>query len=183
MKKLILNPATKCAVAMGFLIGIWQPAVGQTPDSLAQLYACKTVKDADQRLACYDKQVGFFEQAQKSGDIVAVDKAAVERIEKESFGLKIPSLPALSLFGGNDADKVESPKVRSFPIQSTSTRTNGYLMFTLDNGQVWIQTQPAKVRHLGKADPDMLVIRKAALGSYLARVNDKGPRIRIKRVE
>jgi len=74
--------------------------------------------------------------------------------------------------------------VKILPLQiHRRIRSRGYLRFYLENGQVWDQTQPARVRHLGQESPDMLVIKNAAMGSFLARVNGKAPKMRVRRVE
>ena len=81
------------------------------PDELEAIYACKSISAAQERLACYDKSVGRFEAAQKSGEVVTVSKTAIEKVERDAFGFNLPSLPSLGkMFGGNDKVKRKPPK-------------------------------------------------------------------------
>lgn len=156
----------------------------QTPDVVTKIYQCKSITDSKARLACYDDSVGRLEAAEKAGDIVTIDKEAAESIERDSFGFKMPNLTKLGLFKG-DGDKPKKAKFETvvLPIKSMRIRGNRkFARFTLENGQVWDQTY--ETRKLKLADGEnVLVIRKAALGSFLARINDTGPQIRVRRVE
>jgi len=170
---------------MGF-IGFSQnvAAADSSTNTLAGLYACETLSGEQAQLNCFRAETAKLRAAETSGDFVTIDKQAAEDIEKESYGFNLPSLPKLKLFGTSDGEtKAQSLKTRSLAIKRTSTIRKGYLRFYLENGQVWDQTQPARVRHLGQESPDMLVIKNAAMGSFLARVNGKGPKVRVRRVE
>lgn len=159
-------------------------AIAASANTLSGLYACEAVADKDAQLSCFVTETAKLRAAETSGDFVTIDKQAAEEIEKESYGFNLPSLPKLKIFGNSDGAKKAKPlKTRSLAIKRTSTIRNGYLRFYLDNGQIWDQTQPAKVRHLGQETPDMLVIKNAAMGSFLARVNGKGPQVRVRRIE
>lgn len=87
-----------------------QAQTSTQPDELQAIYACKTITAAEERLACYDRSVGRFEAAEKSGKVVTVSKTAIEKVERDAFGFNIPSLPSLGrLFGGSDKP-TNSPK-------------------------------------------------------------------------
>ncbi|WP_026942780.1 hypothetical protein [Hellea balneolensis] len=153
-------------------------------NSLSGLYACETILDKDAQLNCFLAETSKLRVAETSGDFITIDKQAAEEIEKESYGFNLPSLPKLKLFSSTDTEKSAKPlKTRSLAIKRTSTIRKGYLRFYLENGQIWDQTQPAKVRHLGQETPDILVIKNAALGSFKARVNGKGPQVRVRRIQ
>lgn len=159
-------------------------AYAASANTLSGLYACEAIGDESAQLACFKSETAKLRAAETSGDFVTIDKQAAEEIEKDSYGFNLPSLPKLKIFGTKDKTAKAKPlKSRSLAIKRTSKIRKGYLRFYLENGQVWEQTQPAKVRHLGKESPDMLVIKNAALGSFLARVNGKGPQIRVRRTQ
>jgi len=161
-----------------------QSAIAAPANTLSGLYACEAITDKDAQLSCFVAETAKLRAAENSGDFVTIDKQAAEEIEKESYGFNLPSLPKLKIFGTSDGKKkVKSLKTRTLAIKRTSTIRKGYLRFYLENGQVWDQTQPAKVRQLGKENPDTLVIKNAAMGSFLARVNGKGPLVRVRRRE
>lgn len=93
------------------------PAHAQSPaqpNELQAVFACKTIPDPLERLACYDISVGRFEAAEKSGEVMTVSKTAVEKVERDAFGFNIPSLPSLSnLFGNrNKSQKPKSAKTK-----------------------------------------------------------------------
>lgn len=176
---------TKLIAIFGVFLILWVPqlSVAQSSNILSNLYACETINEKTSQLECFLTETEKLRKAETAGSFLAIDKNVAANIEKESFGFNIPSLPSLGFLKKTGENKTKPLKERSIAIISVSTGYKGYLRFTLENGQVWQQTQPAKVRHLGKADPDILVIRTAALGSFLARVNGKGPKVRVRRVK
>lgn len=171
-------------LSLAILLTFSQSAEAQSAKTLAGLYACETISAPTEQLACFKRQTALLRTGETSGEFVTIDKQAAEEIEKESYGFNLPSLPKLKIFGTSDAEKkTKALKTRSLAIKRTSTIRKGYLRFYLENDQVWEQTQPAKVRHLGQENPDMLVIKNAAFGSFLARVNGKGPQVRVRRIQ
>lgn len=173
------------ALSLITLAAFSQPALAQsvtapTAKTLAGLYACEAISAPTEQLACFKRETALLRTGETSGEFVTIDKAAAKEIEKESFGFNIPKL---KLFGGKDGDKKsESRKELSFAIKRTSKTARGYVRFYLENGQVWEQTQSGYVGRLGKKDPDTLLIKKAAFGSYTARLNEKGPLTRVRRI-
>ncbi len=82
-------------------------ALAQTQNSseLAEVFACRSLPNDAERLACYDATIEQFAKAQEDGEVFTVSKEQIQNVERDSFGFNIPSLPILSgLFGGN-ADK------------------------------------------------------------------------------
>ena len=191
------------------------------PDELQAIYACKSISNPQERLACYDNSVGRFEAAEKSGEVVTVSKTAIEEVERDSFGFNIPSLKSLGgIFGGKKAPKTKTaksndltdpvreaavtitpetpfappalkPKPKASDIKDVSleirkTTEFGYkkTRFFMTNGQVWEQTDGAKVRipKVRNGNANTADISKASLGSFLLRVNGKGAAIRVRRV-
>ena len=146
------------------------------PDELAAIYACKSKLDNLERLSCYDNAVGNFEAAEKSGQVVTIDKTAIDTVEREAFGFNIPSLPSLGkLFGGGKTNRAETeariieeqgtaastqakakpilmaPKdsdVKSVLLTIDRTQKFGYdkIRFYMTNGQVWEQTTGSPIR-------------------------------------
>ena len=152
-----------------------------TPEVLDQLYKCKALTDDSARLACYDAGVGRVEEAQATGELVAIDREAAKEIKRESFGFNIPSLPKIGLpsFGSdNDADEVTVLK-----IDRTKKKPRGDYYFYTENGQVWEQVDGAGLRRTPRGDDNTLHVRKAAIGSFLAQLNGKGSGIRVRRIK
>jgi len=166
-----------------------------SPSEISNVFACRDVADSDLRLACYDKAVGRLEVAQKSGNVVSIGKRDFEKIERESFGFNIPSLPKLNKLFGSLKDTTSNVGKKAFRskdienaqsnviLEINKTKVFGYkkIRFYFKNGQVWEQTDTKRVR-IGKKDLGNAHIRKASLGSYLLQVNGSGPAISVRRI-
>ncbi len=137
---------------------------GETPPVFQAVLDCKTVADPKDRLACFDHTVEILAKANSTRDIVIAERSTVKEAERGLFGL---SLPRIKLFGGDDDDQIKE-------IESTITNfrrdENGALIFTIADGARWrqIDSQP----QIAKAG-DKIKIRKAALGSFFANINDR----------
>lgn len=111
-------------------------------------------------------------------------------IEKEQLALEKTRLAeekqaaaALKKEEAAKPTKIDTRVERSLEIVSTKKfGALKYVRFTLANGEVWQQNESAYVR-LGKTDqPDMLVLKPKSFG-YRARINDKNPTFRVKRIK
>lgn len=137
---------------------------------------CQTIADPMERLACFDRATKVLEEATESREVIVVDKSEVEKQKRKRFGL---SLPDLGIFGGSDDDSTQVNE-----LNSTITRAKefGYRRWQveLSDGTVWNTIEAD-----GKIRPrkgDSIMIKRAALGSFLASIDDD-PYVRIKRVQ
>ncbi len=109
-----LSSLTFCALSF--------PALAQeNPNEFKAVIACTNITDATERLECYDLAAGRLATAQKSGEIVAINKKDIEKVERDAFGFNIPSLPSLFGLGksaDNSAAKTKTPKPRENPLTS-----------------------------------------------------------------
>jgi hypothetical protein len=125
---------------------------------------CKSVVDPTERLACYDHTVGTMATASDKRDLVVADRSTMKEARRGLFGL---GLPKLKLFGGDESEDVTEIESTIAGFRSAS---DGLLIVTLADGARWKQTD-------GKAQypkaGDKIKIRKAALGSFMANINDK----------
>jgi len=152
----------------------------RTPQVLDEVYACAEISGEAERLACYDGAVGRLRQATTEGNVVAVDRAAAQEIERDAFGFSLPSLPRIFGRGGNEAAAVQIPDM-DLQIASVVRRRNGPATFTMSNGQVWEQIDDENARNAREGGA--VTIRRAALGSFLMSVEAGGPAIRVRRVQ
>lgn len=178
--------------------------IAPDPDVVADIHACREITGPMERLACYDQAVGLLQSAQESGEVVTISKTRVEEIRKDSFGLTIPSLPEPGRLSGNTSETGETVTIdhgakatveRRVPQTENmneielligKTGTFGYnkTRFFFTNGQVWEQVDSTRVR-IPKVRNNKLntgVIQKAAMGSYLMRINGSGRAVRVRRV-
>lgn len=90
------------------MLGFTTPALAQQNPSLDPVFQCHQIQGDAERLACYDAAVGSLRA--ESGEIVVIRRSEVEAVERDSFGLALPSLPrlSLSLFSTRDNQLEES---------------------------------------------------------------------------
>lgn len=149
-----------------------------TPAALEAVYACSSETDQTRRLACYDAAVSALRGAQTSGEVVAIDRGNVERMQRDSFGFNLPSIANLMPRIGHDDDVVDRVEVT---VARMSTGASGRTTFYMEDGQVWAQIDPERVYNVRAGDT--VTIRRAALGSFMISSPRGGAGIRVRRSE
>lgn len=135
-----------------------QPA----PKVFQDVVDCKKIAEPDKRLACYDANVAKLETAQQSNELRVVDKAQIKEAKRGLFGL---SLPSIKIFGGGDDDEVTTITSK---VTSVSRGEDGWIV-EIEDGALWMQTDGVPLGRSPKVG-DAIEIKKAALGSYKAKV-------------
>lgn len=134
------------------------------PQPLGEVFACADVLGEAERLQCFDEAVGRLRTAEAQGRVVAVDREQVTALERESFGFNLPSVSALfgrrsAAIEGEHVDRLE------MQVERIVRLANGRHKFVMADGQAWVQIE---ARSASNVDPgDTIVIRRAALGSYM----------------
>lgn len=130
---------------------------------------CRALTDGVSRLACYDKAADAFEQAQAQGEIVVVDRAQVKAVQRQSFGLALPSLNFFS-----HGTKPETLSRINAQLASAHADAEGkWVLVTAENG-VWRQTDSAQLLNDPHAGSTVL-ISKGVLGSFFCNVDGQPP--------
>ncbi|WP_397393427.1 hypothetical protein [Phenylobacterium sp.] len=134
-------------------------------DTLEALSACRAVSDPAARLACYDSAAGRLDEAEKTGEIVVVDRKQAGEVRRQAFGFAIPSLALFEKAeGAEKLDRVEST------LKAARQGADGKWILQLENGAVWRQTDTENL--IREPRPGSRVaIKSAALGSYLMSVD------------
>lgn len=148
-------------------------AAPKTPASLSDrragaleaLSACRAVSEPAARLACYDSAAGRLDEAEKTGEIVVVDRKQAGEVRRQAFGFALPSLALFDKAEGTEKiDRVESV------LKAARQGADGKWILQLENGAVWRQTDadgPAR-----RPRPGMTVtVRSASMGSFLVSVD------------
>lgn len=142
------------------------PPPQQRPEMLERLTACRTVAEDAARLACYDAAAAAFDTAERQGELVVIDRAAVNETRRQLFGFEMPTLPRLFGNGaGEDLDAIETT------LERASLSGENRWVFRLADGSVWRQIDSERVRFDNRAGEPVRV-RKASLGSFLMTVGD-----------
>lgn len=150
---------------------------------LQQLYDCRAIADTAERLACYDARVTALQTAETARDIRVVDREQVREAQRGLFGISLAGIGRI--FGGGDGDGDEDSADDNEVIQQieailSAVANNGLgkWVYTLDNGQVWIQTD-GTISGRSPRSGQHVVIRRGLLGSFTLTVEDRpGTRVR-----
>lgn len=144
------------------------------PPVFEALINCRSVVDAQERLACYDAKVAAMDEAEKNDELVLADKETMKEARRGLFGF---SLPKLKLFG-NDGDEEEAELVAK--IASAYQANPGKWTVVLDTGARWVQIDTQVLGRNPKQGME-IKIRPAAMGSYFANIGGQRA-IRMRRV-
>jgi hypothetical protein len=141
---------------------------------MQRLLACRSITDAAQRLACFDRETANVDQAISKKDLVLIDKARATQAKRSLFGFSIPDFGGL--FGGGDDD------VKEISSTVTAFSQNGYMGWTikLADGSTWAQTDDATLG-LPPAKGQKVVVHRGSFGAFFLRLNGQ-PGIKVKRI-
>lgn len=135
---------------------------------------CRAIAAAEERLACYDREVAALDTAIDEKRVAVVDREEVVQARKSLFGLKLPSL---RLFGGGD--EADELKEVAGVISSIRRTSDGRVSFTLQDGAYWVQTDDRFVAETVKSGAKV-TLKKGTFGSYFADF-EKSPTVKVKR--
>ncbi|MBC3942826.1 hypothetical protein [Sphingomonas albertensis] len=155
------------------------PAVaqdGRLANPLTDIARCRTIKPDAKRLACFDAAAVSVSIAERSGDILVIDRKQVVADKRAGFGL--PRTPT-DVFGGGAADKATRVDQLDSTIRSAvPSNSFGRWNLRLADGSEWqtIDAIPVPPK-TGTA----IVVRQASLGGYRATIG-KGRSVLVKRL-
>ena len=150
---------TARAVSLVVLAGM-ALAVGCASDDTS-LERCAAIEESTARLACYDAA-----QTDRAADSDASTSEPGES-EEGDFGFEARVLP-------------KTPDQITSAVARVSRDPFGKLTLTLENGQVWKQID---TKRLHIRDDSRVVIRKAALRSFLLHLEGSTTTTRVRRLE
>ena len=137
------------------------PLVAAAGEAQSPLRACRAETDDARRLACYDREID------RTGDTpapaAAVPPATAPVLSpEERFGRR-------GSMTREEADRKEQESRDLGELTATVveiwTRSDGLMVMTLDNGQVWAQSRPDPFFRIKNGEK--VKIQPAALGSFL----------------
>lgn len=157
--------------------------------AMAPLYACAAIANPTERLACFDGAVARLRASEASGEVIALERAQIDAVERDAFGFQVPSLPFLRRRAAPAAtaeDRSAPPEEerlqsQTFEIVRVSRRDSGSLLVT-STGQSWLLTDPPVLRGSSQV-PFTVRIRRATLGSYILQVEGRNQGYRVRRVD
>jgi hypothetical protein len=144
------------------------------PAAVQSLLSCRSIADAAQRLACYDRAAQGFADAMGKKEVVVIDKARANEARRSLFGFSIPNFGALLGGGGDEISQIEST------VQDVVEGPFGALTMKLADGSTWSQIDDTPVA-LPPRRGDKVIIRRGALGAYFVKLGSQ-PGFKAKRV-
>lgn len=150
-----------------------EPLGPSSEATIAQLKVCRSIAEAEARLACYDREVGSIITATEQGTLQVVDRKDVEETKRGLFGF---TLPKIKLFGGEDDELTE---LETTVVSVRREGREGWV-FTTSEGSVWriLETR------MGWRPPRpglAVLLKRAAMGTVFIRIDGqigvKGKRI------
>lgn len=152
-----------------------------------RIHACSSITDAGARLACFDAAVAAMKQAQASGAVSVVSRAQVQQAEKDAFGFgaaaQASAVASVATGSPASGSVAVAPEIEVMKVKITvaTKRPDGTYRFTLDNGQVWEQTDTVALGTLSKGVIEG-EIRKASLGTFMLKPGNRSA-VRVKRIK
>jgi hypothetical protein len=156
---------------------------GKTP--LSGLYTCMEIASVEARAACFDRAAAELKAAEAAGTLTVLTPKAIEEAQVSAFGARESRVSAETSAEREAAAAAIAPQPQKDPdrvtlaVREIQPATGGNLRFIMENGQVWRQTDGVRISGVGKG-PWTAEIRRAALGSFLLKLNGKTA-VRVKR--
>lgn len=160
----------RIAAALGALL--LGSAGSAQADILDDLRDCRSVQSDDARLACYDALA-----AREAPPPAAAERAPAALSREELFGRDTAEVERIV---GRATGQGEPLEELAAEIVEIAHIGRNRLRFTLDNGQVWEQTQTST---LSLETGDEVEISRGLFGSYLARKAGNNRSMRVTRVD
>ncbi len=180
-------------------------------DALAAEPDCRTIRDATERLKCYDREFPVIDADEAEVETAVVEREVEARAETTARSRQAPPViesvpvrrPAEVLEPVADAEPVVQPReterqrrirlfgkrperapepdidaVTASVMAAEKTWPSGRWRYTLDNGQIWVQTR-AKTTSVQVGDD--VTVRKRRWTYYL--LSERGASFGVERVE
>lgn len=156
---------TGLAAALAGAARAQEQTTPSTPPVFEDVRQCRSIADATERLACYDRTIAALETARESREVVIVDRATIRQTRDGLFGISLPNLKLLD--GDEDADAVR--EITS-SLKAIGTANDGLPIYLLQQGGKWKQTDGRNVYpKVGQS----ITIRRGALNKYTASINGR----------
>ena len=172
MSSRVIGPAL-----VGLALAVSPARAQPTGDGSALVRAlgeCRRLSDINARVTCYDAATAQLETAERSGEVVLIDRAQARAARRQAFGFNLPSLAVLNLGRGD-----EDPDRLNVVLERARRDADGRWVLHTSEGQVWRQIDSRSVlnepQRGSKAE-----IRTAALGSFFMNIDGQRA-IRVRR--
>lgn len=181
-------------MSLGALVMLQLPiaATAEEPrvpnSAIRPLLDCRKIMGAVERLSCFDKESAALDEADRKNELTVMDREDVRKTRRSLFGLDLSGLPFLGRNGDDEgkdataAKEIEEEGRSRITAKITSSRSIGHgkWAFYLDDGAHWVTNEA--VTYKDPAPGMDVVIKKTALGGYMADFARSSRQIRVRRV-
>ncbi len=163
--------------------------------TLAAFRACTDIGDDTARLACFDKAasaggLAAAERALAEARVAQAEAAAAKveadrkrreaEAEAEALAARAAEKKAADAMSfGADKDRADADEITATVTRIVATPV-GRVLFYLDNGTIWEQTDSKAVRE-NRILNTSVIVKRAALGGFVLTISDLGIVHRVKR--
>jgi hypothetical protein len=134
---------------------------------IGKLETCTTITEDDERLACFDREVGALVGATNEGQIKVVQAEDIVQARRSLFGF---SLPKLGLFGNGDKEKIRRLESSITRVQRVSA--NEWHFWIADGDAQW-RIKNMEIGFQPPASGDKVEFKPASMGTYWIRINGR----------
>lgn len=138
-----------------------KPAKPVSAAAFDRVAACRAITEAEARLACFDREVAAMDTAVRERKVAIVDQAEIRKTRRTLFGIP---LPKIALFDNSGEPEV---KEVTATIKSARQGPDGKLVFVLEDGAVWAQTDDWPLGSTVKPG-QKVTLKRGTFGSYFA---------------
>lgn len=162
---------TRAVAALIGVVGFAAPALAQNiaAPGIDALKACRGIAPDAERLVCLDRASVEIIGAADRGEIRLLTKKDVEQTRRGLFGF---NLPKLALFGGSKGEDDQAEMLESTITSARQIDRSTYVFKIADGDATW-QIKDAPGRFIPPKSGDKVVFKRASLGSYFIRINDR----------
>ncbi|WAC58450.1 hypothetical protein [Brevundimonas sp. SL130] len=142
--------------------------------SLDEVARCRSITTDAARLACFDRAVAALDAAERTGEVVVLDRAQVRETNRQLFGFEI-----VNPFAGRpNLDQEPALDSIETTLAAATISSEGKWIFRLADKSEWRQIDSGDVRFRNRAGENVRV-RRASLGSYMLTIgNSRAVRVR-----
>jgi len=164
-------------LAAALLLSATQPSIAAELDLAERVAACARERDDAQRLQCFDSAAAQSAEAHAAASLdaspVTRDTRPAAAASSEDFGVR-----GSELARKRDAavpEQERAPQRIDARVTGISKRPRGELVFTLDNGQLWVQKAAGAHFPIKVGDP--VTILAGTLGSFRLVVGNRSTQV------
>lgn len=185
MTKRLLTISTAASLTLAAGLVPTLPAAAQSEDQIKDLLACEKIKNAADKLECYDAVIAILKQQEASRDQNSASRSNRQR--QSTVDVRNQSRADFGLNQQQIEERDQTPKQEKAPKEQIFEFTHswrdavGKYYFLMSNGQVWKETSGSHLIVPKRAKS--IRIKRNFLGGYVAFIEGmNGRKGRVKRV-